>query len=70
MGIQAQIDEDPAGYLEPSGFVFHMSRCGSTLMANLLGSSASNLVYSESRPPADVVSICSRVSCSEEEKVS
>ena len=36
---------------EPSGFVFHESRVGSTLIANMLGSDPRSLVFSESPPP-------------------
>jgi hypothetical protein len=40
--------------LEPSGFVFHGSRCGSTLVSQMLASSSRNLVLSEP-PPVDQV---------------
>ncbi|CAM9595652.1 unnamed protein product, partial [Phaeothamnion confervicola] len=40
--------------VEPHGFVFHETRCGSTLVANMLASIPSNRVYSESRPPVQV----------------
>lgn len=36
--------------LPPSGFIFHASRCGSTLISQLFAASESNIVYSE--PPA------------------
>ncbi len=36
---------------QPSGFVFHESRVGSTLIANMLGSDPRSLVFSESSPP-------------------
>ena len=36
--------------LPPSGFVFHASRCGSTLISQIFAASESNVVYSE--PPA------------------
>lgn len=36
--------------LAPAGFVFHMSRCGSTLVAQLLGAPAQHLVVSEAAP--------------------
>jgi hypothetical protein len=39
----------------PTAFVFHESRVGSTLVANLLGSDPFNMVYSESAPPATVL---------------
>lgn len=44
--------------LSPDGFVFHQSRVGSTLAANLLGSDPQNLVFSESAPPASTVLHC------------
>jgi len=44
--------------LEPAGFVFHESRVGSTLVANMLASVPTNLVYSESSPPPVVLNHC------------
>lgn len=40
--------------LTPRGFIFHMSRCGSTLVTQMLAAQARNLVVSEA-PPLDVV---------------
>jgi hypothetical protein len=51
----------------PTGFIFHQSRVGSTLLSNLLAADPENLVYAESHPPATVALHCS--SCSREEKV-
>ena len=42
-------------YLEPSGFVFHESRVGSTLVANMLASDPFSMVFSESAPPSSVM---------------
>ncbi|MFN2606686.1 MAG: sulfotransferase family protein [Acidimicrobiales bacterium] len=46
---------------EPSGFIFHLSRCGSTLVSQMLAALPSTFVISEAgpldsvlRPPADV----------------
>ena len=36
--------------LPPSGFIFHMSRCGSTLVAQMLAAMPTNLVVSEPEP--------------------
>lgn len=36
--------------LTPAGFIFHMSRCGSTLLAQMLAALPKNLVVSEARP--------------------
>lgn len=38
--------------LMPTGFIFHMSRCGSTLVAQMLAALESNIVISEA-PPID-----------------
>lgn len=53
--------------LYPSGFVFHESRVGSTLVANVLGSDPMNMIFSESQPPADAFLRCS--GCSHERHV-
>lgn len=53
--------------LQPNGFVFHQSRVGSTLVANLLGSSHDHLVFSESAPPAACVLHCN--GCTDNRKV-
>jgi hypothetical protein len=36
--------------LRPSGFIFHMSRCGSTLVTQMLATQAGNVVISEAGP--------------------
>jgi hypothetical protein len=36
--------------LRPTGFIFHMSRCGSTLISQMLAASAENIVLSEPDP--------------------
>ena len=36
--------------LEPTGFIFHMSRCGSTLVSQMLAALPQNIVISEARP--------------------
>lgn len=41
-----------AGALPPDGFIFHMSRCGSTLAAQMLAASGDAIVISEA-PPID-----------------
>jgi hypothetical protein len=35
---------------EPAGFIFHMSRCGSTLVSQMLAALEQNIVISEARP--------------------
>ena len=45
----------------PAGFIFHMSRCGSTLLAQMLAASAANIVVSEAAPIDAVVRLdCER----------
>ena len=48
-------DKAAGAELEPSGFIFHESRVGSTLVANMLASVPTNLVYSEPHAPFEVV---------------
>jgi hypothetical protein len=36
--------------MEPTGFIFHMSRCGSTLLCQMLKAIPTNVVISEARP--------------------
>ncbi|HZZ88755.1 MAG TPA: aspartyl beta-hydroxylase [Caulobacteraceae bacterium] len=36
--------------LQPSGLIFHMSRCGSTLVSQMLAASDANVVVSEAKP--------------------
>jgi hypothetical protein len=40
----------PGGTIRPTGFIFHMGRCGSTLLAKVLARSRSHLVFSEAAP--------------------
>ena len=51
----------------PSGFVFHESRVGSTLVANFLASDPWSLVFSESTPIANAILHCE--TCSQERKL-
>ena len=42
-------------HLQPGGFIFHMSRCGSTLVSQMLAALPSNIVVSEASPIDTVV---------------
>ena len=42
-------------HLQPSGLIFHMSRCGSTLLSQMLAALPSNIVVSEAGPIDTVV---------------
>jgi hypothetical protein len=41
--------------VQPTGFIFHMSRCGSTLISQMLAALPQNLVLSEAGPIDDVL---------------
>lgn len=63
-----RLKDSPEGrVVKPSGFVFHESRVGSTLVANLLACDPFALVFSESTPIANAILHCS--SCSHERQV-
>jgi hypothetical protein len=41
--------------VRPTGFIFHMSRCGSTLISQMLAASPENIVLSEAGPIDDIL---------------
>lgn len=41
--------------LRPTGFLFHMSRCGSTLLSQMLAAAPENIVLSEAGPIDDIL---------------
>ena len=51
--------------VEPGGFIFHMSRCGSTLIAQMLAALKRNIVISEARPIDQVL----RASMNESQRI-
>jgi hypothetical protein len=51
--LAAWLDRHP--HLQPSGFIFHMSRCGSTLVSQMLATLSANLVVSEASPIDTVI---------------
>jgi hypothetical protein len=51
--LSAWLAERP--HLQPSGFIFHMSRCGSTLVSRMMAALDSNIVVSEASPIDGVV---------------
>eukprot|EP00457_Paulinella_chromatophora_P000879 gb/GEZN01000880.1/.p1 GENE.gb/GEZN01000880.1/~~gb/GEZN01000880.1/.p1 ORF type:complete len:1025 (-),score=234.33 gb/GEZN01000880.1/:362-3436(-) len=53
--------------LDPAGFIFQESRCGSTLVANMLAAVGSQLVWSESSPPAEIARHCTE--CTTQQQV-
>src|SRR4029077_12190694 len=46
---------DGRPHLKPSGLIFHMSRCGSTLVSQMLAALPSNIVVSQGNPLATVL---------------
>lgn len=57
-------------YLTPDGFIFHMSRCGSTLVSQMLAASPRHIVISEAEPIDTVVQARhARPDLTEEEQV-
>jgi hypothetical protein len=56
LGFRTRLAELPAtDSPAPAGLIFHMSRCGSTLVAQMLAASARNVVVSEAAPIDAVV---------------
>jgi hypothetical protein len=49
MEVLGEWSEARPGLL-PTGFIFHMSRCGSTLISQMLAAAPKNIVISEARP--------------------
>lgn len=54
--------------LEPSGFIFHMSRCGSTLVSQMLAALPGHIVLSEP-PPLDALLRTDQRGASEEQRI-
>lgn len=48
--LEKAVPEGPAQELQPAGFIFHVSRCGSTLLSNCLKQVAGTRVLSEPQP--------------------
>lgn len=65
--IKDQAGTAGGNIIEPTGFVFHESRVGSTLVANTLASDPFSMVFSESAPAANALLHCD--TCSRERNV-
>lgn len=59
------VEAEKKTIIQPSGFVFHESRVGSTLIANMLASNPKNLVFSESPTITTPIAKCAK--CTEEQ---
>ncbi|MCW3835284.1 sulfotransferase family protein [Sphingomonas canadensis] len=55
--LDALIDAPPADGIVPSGFTFHMSRCGSTLVSQMLAASPRHIAICEAEPLDAVVQL-------------
>lgn len=64
---QVYMRDHPEEFLEPNGFVYHETRTGSTLVANMLAHVPSNLVLSEYNVAEDPARHCNK--CTEAQKV-
>jgi len=63
--LEHDLESQDVKVLQPTGFVFHESRCGSTLVANSLAAFAPerSRVYTESTPPSSVLVACPSGQC-------
>eukprot|EP00752_Nemacystus_decipiens_P012766 g11306.t1 len=66
--LRAYMHEHPDEFLEPNGFIYHETRTGSTLVANMLAHVPSNLVLSENNVAEDPARRCHQ--CTDAQKVS
>lgn len=57
MGFDALLAGEPDDSLMPDGIIFHMSRCGSTLVSQMLAASPANIVASEPEPLDAIVQL-------------
>ncbi|CAN0198873.1 unnamed protein product, partial [Ectocarpus sp. 8 AP-2014] len=55
---QRLLEESTVPIPPPTGFIFHETRCGSTLVANMLASVETNVMWSESTGPWKVMHTC------------
>ena len=53
--LQQDLDRARDAIIPPTGFIFHETRCGSTLASNMLAASEQNLVFSEADPLAYII---------------
>ncbi|CAM9681193.1 unnamed protein product, partial [Phaeothamnion confervicola] len=56
--LELALARDRVQPMPPTGFVYHETRCGSTLAANMLASVPSHLMWSESTGPWKVLHTC------------
>eukprot|EP00752_Nemacystus_decipiens_P003907 g3584.t1 len=56
--LKRLLEENPDEFMDPTGFIYHETRCGSTLSANMMAAVPSNIVHSETPPPIAVLNLC------------
>ncbi|CAN0247963.1 unnamed protein product, partial [Discosporangium mesarthrocarpum] len=56
--LQRALVQSPIEPSSPTGFFFHETRCGSTLVANMLASRPDNVMWSESTGPWKLMHTC------------
>eukprot|EP00903_Cladosiphon_okamuranus_P005729 g5686.t1 len=56
--LKRVLEENPDEFMDPTGFIYHETRCGSTLSANMMAAVPSNIVHSETPPPIAVLNLC------------
>ncbi|CAM9123949.1 unnamed protein product [Ectocarpus sp. 12 AP-2014] len=56
--LKRVLEENPNEFMDPTGFIYHETRCGSTLSANMIAAVPSNIVHSETPPPVAVLNLC------------
>lgn len=61
------LEESPVPVSSPTGFIFHETRCGSTLVANMIASVDTNIMWSESTGPWKLMHTCPK--CSKENQI-
>eukprot|EP00752_Nemacystus_decipiens_P013496 g11955.t1 len=61
--LQKSIEEQGRAPIPPKGFVYHETRCGSTLVANMLAALPPSRVFSESKPPTQAIRECAAEGC-------
>lgn len=60
------IEESGLEPIQPKGFIYHETRCGSTLVANMLAALPPSRVFSESKPPVQGIRTCKDDGCDDE----
>lgn len=61
--LEGFIANAPAALPMPRGLIFHMSRCGSTLVAQMLGAAPGNVALAEASPLDSAIPFGSQVLC-------